>query len=68
MGTDYSDYYVKNYQIILIALFFKIIKKLSVFSIQYIINRIWVQYIEKFLDVILHNNCNLLPHSSGIET
>lgn len=30
MATDYSDYYIKDYQIILIVLFLKIIKKFSV--------------------------------------
>lgn len=58
MATDYSDYYIKDYQIILIVLFLKIIKKFSVLFLLFnIINRIRVQYFERFLCVTLHNNC-----------
>lgn len=53
MATDYSDYYVKNYRIILIVL---LLLKSFLSLVFNIINRIWVQYIEKFLYAILHSN------------
>lgn len=58
MATDYSDYYIKDHQIILIVLFLKIIKKFSILFLLFnIINKIGVQYFERFLCVTLHSNC-----------